>query len=395
MIFNVPTLPSEYKTVLAWINDLRGKLQFSTSDNLNRWGGLLARTSYARAIQGSNSIEGINVTLDEAIAAVDRQPPEKTGDEDWQAIWGYREAMDYVIQLSKDRNHQHNAGTVLGLHYMMMKYDLDKHPGRWRPGTVHITNTATKEIVYTGPDAELVPGLMEELFGFLNQKDDVPIIVKAAMAHLNLTMIHPFKDGNGRMARALQTMVLAREGILSPVFSSIEEYVGRNVQDYYHVLGEVGRGAWHPENDATPWIKFCLTAHYRQARTLLRRMTELQRLWNVLEAEVKKRKLQDRMIFALADAAIGLQVRNSTYRQQTEVTLQLAKLDLRNLTNAGFLMPHGERRGRYYVASPALEAIFKTAQLPKERFDPFKEIEDNQKPIQPELPGLESVSRSP
>lgn len=393
MIFGEPKLPRDYIIVLSWINDLREKLRFSTSDTLNRWGGLLARTSYARAIQGSNTIEGINVTLDEAIAAVDRQPPEKTGDEDWQAIWGYREAMDYVIQLSKDNHHKYNAGTILGLHYMMIKHDLGSNPGRWRPGAIFVTNTASQEIVYTGPDAEFVPVLMEELFEFLNRNDDVPIIVKAAMAHLNLAMIHPFKDGNGRMARALQTMVLSREGILSPVFSSIEEYVGRNSQDYYNVLGEVGQGAWHPENDATPWIKFCLTAHYRQASTLLRRMTELHRLWNALEVEVKNRKLQDRMIFALADAAIGLRVKNSTYRQQAEISLQLAKLDLRNLTNSGFLMPHGESRGRYYVASSSLEAIFKTAQLPRKRFDPFKEIAENQEPIQPDLPGLDSASR--
>ncbi|MHB8414933.1 MAG: Fic family protein [Acidiferrobacteraceae bacterium] len=395
MIFSVPELPSDCITVLGWINDLREKLRFSTSDNINRWGGLLARTSYARAIQGSNAVEGIHVTMDEAIAAVDRQPPEKTGDDDLLAVWGYREAMDYIIQLSKDRHHQYNAGTVLSLHYMMLKHDLNSHPGRWRPGAIFVTNTATNEIVYTGPDADLVPGLMEELFGFLNKQDDVPMIVKAAMAHLNLAMIHPFKDGNGRMARALQTMVLSREGILSPVFSSIEEYVGRNVQEYYHVLGAVGQGAWFPENDATPWVKFCLTAHYRQARTLLRRMTEMQRLWNALEAEVKQRKLHDRTIFALADAAMGLRVKNAAYRQQVEISLQLAKLDLRHLTNSGFLMPHGESRGRYYVASPTLEAIYKTAQLPRERFDPFKEIADHQKPIQPDLPGLQSPSRKP
>ncbi|MHB8455451.1 MAG: Fic family protein [Acidiferrobacterales bacterium] len=395
MIFRVPELSGDCLTVLGLINGLREKLRFSTSDNINRWGGLLARTSYARAIQGSNAVEGINVTLDEAIAAVDRQSPEKTGDDDFLAVWGYREAMDYVIQLSKDGNHLYNSGTLLALHYMMLKHDLNSHPGRWRPGAIFVTNTGKNETVYTGPDADLVPGLIEELLQFLNNKDDVPILAKAAMAHLNLAMIHPFKDGNGRMARALQTMVLAREGILSPVFSSIEEYVGRNSQDYYAVLGEVGQGAWHPENDATPWVKFCLTAHYRQARTLLRRMTEIQRLWNALEVEVKKRKLHERMIFALADAAIGLRVKNSAYRQQVEISLQLAKLDLRSLTNSGFLVPHGESRGRYYVASATLEAIYKTVQLPRERFDPFRKIADKRKPTQPDLPGLESAGRNP
>jgi hypothetical protein len=47
-------------------------------------------------------------------------------------------------------------------------------------------------------------------------------------------------------------MVLGREGILAPVFSNIEEYVGRNAQEYYKVLAEVGKGTWHPGHDALP-----------------------------------------------------------------------------------------------------------------------------------------------
>ena len=79
-------------------------------------------------------------------------------------------------------------------------------------------------------------------------------MIRAAMAHLNLVMIHPFRDGNGRMARCLQTLVLAREGILSPEFSSIEEYLGRNTQAYYDVLADAGAGHWQPERDARPWV---------------------------------------------------------------------------------------------------------------------------------------------
>ena len=78
------------------------------------------------------------------------------------------------------------------------------------------------------------------------------------MAHLNLVMIHPFRDGNGRMARALQTMVLAQDQVVEPTFSSIEEWLGNNTQDYYDVLAATGRGAWHPANDATLWVKFNL-----------------------------------------------------------------------------------------------------------------------------------------
>ncbi len=203
MIFTITSLPEDYLKVLDLILGLREKLRFATSDSLNRWTGLLARTSYARAIIGSNTIEGINVTIDEAMAAVNREPPDKTSGEDWQAIWGYREAMDYVIQLSKEpQRYNHNLGTLLSLHYMMMKHGLSKNPGRVRPGAIHISNTGTNKIVYQGPDAELVPSLLDELIASLNEKNDVPVIIRAAMAHLNFTMIHPFKVGNGRMARA-------------------------------------------------------------------------------------------------------------------------------------------------------------------------------------------------
>ena len=108
-----------------------------------------------------------------------------------------------------------------------------------------------------------------------------PVLVRAAMAHLNLVMVHPYSDGNGRMARALQALSrLTRERIAAPIFSSIEEYLGRNTQAYYDILAEVGAGSWNPHRNARPWIFVCLTAHYRQAMTHLRRIEEAEALWN-------------------------------------------------------------------------------------------------------------------
>jgi Fic family protein len=81
------------------------------------------------------------------------------------------------------------------------------------------------------------------------------------------------------MARCLQTLVLAREGILSPVFCSVEEYLGRNTPRYDVVLAGVGQGRWQPKGDATPWARFMLTAHLRQARALLRRVDDSEEIW--------------------------------------------------------------------------------------------------------------------
>ncbi|NJO12830.1 MAG: Fic family protein [Gammaproteobacteria bacterium] len=373
MLFQTPQIPANYAHVIEKIENARKRLRYAISDNLNRWTGFLARMSYARAIHGTNSMEGINATFEDAVAVVDGEEPLDPEDQDKAALVGHREAMDYVIQLSKEPNFQHNEGTLLGLHYMMMKYDFSKFPGRYRPGPVHVTHIPTNEIVYEGPDHALVPGLMAELIVSLNEKNGTNPIIRAAMAHLNLTMIHPFRDGNGRMARALQTFVLAREGILDPRFSSIEEYVGKHSQHYYDVLAEVGKGQYNPQRNALPWIKFCLRAHYSQVNLFVRRMQELDRVWQEFEKLITSRGLPDRTINALIKACIKLPIRNPSYRKDAEVSAQVAKRDLKALVDAKLLIPQGVKRGRVYVGSPEVIAIRQQNLLPVDDDDPFEE----------------------
>jgi Fic family protein len=237
----------------------------------------------------------------------------------------------------------------------------------------------TGEIVYEGPDADDVPKLIAAMLEQLNAGTS-PVLVTAAMAHLNLVMIHPFKDGNSRMARTLQTLVLARETIVAPVFSSIEEYLGRNTQAYYDILAEVGEGSWHPENSAHPWIRFCLTAHYRQAKTHLRRIEEIEEIARRCAEIASERKLSERVTGGLIEAALGLRLRNSSYRGVTaasageQISELTASRDLKAMVDLGLLNPVGERRGRYYTATEALTTIHervRAARPPRADYDPY------------------------
>lgn len=377
-VFQPPTLSAIDSEVVAMIDELRADLQHRVSEP-RRWVGNLRRMTFARAVQGSNSIEGYSASLDDVAAAVDGEPTLSTSEETAAALAGYRDAMTYVLQVGKDDGAVLDEGLVKALHFMMLKHELAKSPGRWRPGEIYVRDDATETIVYAGPDADLVPGLIE---GMLAEaaRDDVPVLVRAAMAHLNLVMIHPFRDGNGRMARALQTLVLARERILVPVFSSIEEYLGRNTQAYYDVLAEVGQGAWHPENDSGPWIRFCLTAHYRQAKTHLRRIYEIEMLWVECLDIATSRGLPERAASGLAEAALGFRLRNASYRSLVEGTAgeTIAELtasrDLKAMVQAKLLVPIGERRGRYYVASDELAEVHRRirgGRPPRDEYDPF------------------------
>lgn len=295
--------------------------------------------------------------------------------------------MTYVLQLAGDAHFRYSADLLRSLHFMMLHHTLGKNPGRWRPGAIFVWDEERAERVYVGPEAQRIPGLIDELLAFLDDNPSLPGVVKAAMAHLNLVMIHPFSDGNGRMARCLQTLVLARSGILAAPFSSIEEYLGRNTRAYYDVLAQVGGGAWHPERDARPWIRFCLTAHYRQATTLLNRTREIARLWDALEEEIGRKGLPERTLLALADAATGLRVRNATYRSIAGIAETLASRDLKLLVEARLLVGEGERRGRFYRASESLREIrTKTREL-RTVEDPFAAAP--QGGGDPWIPGLE------
>lgn len=377
MLFTTPELQGTELRVLAEIDALRERLRWQLHEP-RRWAGSLRRVSMARHIQGSNSIEGYDAPLDDAAAIDLGEEPLDANEETRLALKGYRDAMTYVLQMASETDFTYSEQLLKSLHFMMTSYDLKVRPGRWRMGPIYVFNEEDKSVVYEGADVEDVATLMSALVRELNQSQDAPMI-KAGMAHLNLVMVHPFRDGNGRMARCLQTLVLARESILQPVFCSIEEYLGRNTQAYYDVLALVGQGRWHPEGDARPWMRFTLTAHLRQARTMLQRIKDTERLWAELETFARWHGLPDRAVPAMFDAAMGFRVRNVTYRalHDDEITEATATRDLKLMVDSGALEPKGERRGRFYVGTKSLAEMRQRViemRDPRDNRDPFAEV---------------------
>ncbi|HEV3041132.1 MAG TPA: Fic family protein [Candidatus Angelobacter sp.] len=370
MLFRPPILLDAELEVIHKIDLMRHSLRHTISTP-RRWLGALRKATLARNIRHSNSIEGIHVTRDDALAAVEDDEPLTAEKSTWQATIGYRNAMTYVLQLAGDPHFSYNEGLIRSLHFMMMQYELTRHPGRYRPGMIFVRDERRQQTVYEGPEPEAVPGLMAELTNFLNEQSDLPAMIRAAMGHLNLVMIHPFSDGNGRMARCLQTLILGREQIIEPPFCSIEEYLGRYTQEYYDVLAKVGQGAFHHENDCRPWIRFSLVAHFRQASWLLQRSRMMQRVWNEIEQLANQKKINERSLPALVDAASGYKIRRSHYMNSAEVSDQVASRDLKILVDGGFLTALGETKGRIYEAAPVLQEISMRHYETRSHVDPF------------------------
>src|ERR1035437_615990 len=321
-VYQTPKLQPIEIEVLVMIDDLRDQLRNYVNPEPRRWYGTLRRMSFARAVQGSNSIEGYHASLDDVIAAVDDEPTLTADEETRLALGGYRDAMTYVLQIAQDPAAKVDAGLLKSLHVMMLKHRLDKDPkdpGRWRPGEIYVVRESTGEQTYEGPLFDWVPELITAMIAEL-EDSDAHVLARAAMAHLNLVMVHPFRDGNGRMARALQTLILARDEIRAPMFSRIEEYLGRDTEGYYEVLGNVGEGRWNPQNDARPWLRYCLRASFFQARTQLRRVQETERLYGACAEIAARNGLPERTTGALAEVAYGLRLTHSTYKMIMEIT---------------------------------------------------------------------------
>ena len=371
MLFTYPRLDNEERRVEEATTRIRHDLRRYVATEPRRWTGLLARMTRARALIGSNSVEGINVSDEDAIAAIDGEEPAGTDPDTWRAVIGYREAMDYILQRCQSPSFAISEEVLLAVHFMICQSDLDARPGLYRTGWIGVRNTETGELVHEGVDSDELEPRIGALLEYVNEATVESVFLRAAMTHLNLVMLHPFKDGNGRTARCIQTAVLAGDGIVAPPFSSIEECIGRNQQAYYDVLAEVGGGGWHPQRDAKPWVRFCLTGHYRQARTLLRRMRELERVYAELLCLVEANGLPERSAMALLQAAFGSRVRNSSYRVSADVSKNLAGRDLKALVDADLLIPEGEKRGRFYIASQNVADIRRELRLPKNIDDPF------------------------
>ncbi|MGH7867684.1 MAG: Fic family protein, partial [Candidatus Dormibacteraceae bacterium] len=183
----------------------------------------------------------------------------------------------------------------------------------------------------------------------------------AAMAHLHLVSIHPYRDGNGRAARVLQSLVLVREGILTPEFASIEVYLGAHTEGYYQALRVQG-AEYDPSREAGPWLDFCLEAH-RQEDMRLREQLQLAYARNTLSEQIcADHGYPERVVTVLDIALTGLEMRNETYRTGAGVAIATATQDLARLVRDGWLVSQGGGRSARYTASERLQSYWSSRQ---------------------------------
>lgn len=352
MIYATPPLTPALEERLDELAQLRGAVGEEVKAP-SRWIGSLRRKVRATSIESSTSIEGFSVSPEEALALTSGGEAADRDGENRQAVACYARAMDHVGTMAGDPSFHWLDRVILDLHFDACHFQRDKDPGHWRTGPIVVSGPGGRP-EYHGPNESEVVPLMAEVVEWLAEGDlDADVVVRAAMAHLHVISVHPFRDGNGRVSRIVQSLVLAREGFASPEFLSIEEYLGSHTPDYYAALREAQGGSYQPHRDASGWVGFCIDAHIAQAQQRLTQIEEAAARWRHLEGLVKARGWPERLVIALEQSLHAGSDRGA-YGREADVSPATASADFRRLLDAGLVAQRGRGRNIGYVASESL-----------------------------------------
>lgn len=228
--------------ILALIVSISEQIGAINAAHLNKPPTELRKKNRIKTIQSSLEIEGNTLTVEQITDLLDNKrvlAPPKDIQEVKNAIAVYEQLREFDVYELK---------SLCKAHSVLMKNLVD-NPGKLRSSSVGIVKGS--QIAHLAPPGEMVVPLMNDLFKYLKQDQDI-LLIKSCVFHYEFEFIHPFVDGNGRMGRLWQTMILKEH---SPVFEflPIETLIKEKQQEYYQVLGTSDS-----QGSSTVFIEFML-----------------------------------------------------------------------------------------------------------------------------------------
>lgn len=270
------------QNILGLITSISEMIGEVNANYLNKQSPTLRKQNKIRTIHSSLQIEGNTLSEEQITALLENKRvigPEKDIIEVLNAIKVYDKLESY--RSSSER-------TFLKAHQVLMQ-GLIEHPGKYRNKNVGIVKGS--QVAHVAPPSENVPFLMKDLFEYLKSKEIH--LIKSCVFHYEMEFIHPFMDGNGRMGRLWQTVILMEK---YPVFEFLpfETLISENQNEYYKVLALCDKAG-----NSTLFIEYMLKIIAESLRELLsfnnRTMKEIDRIEYFLSHTSKEFSRKDYM----------------------------------------------------------------------------------------------------
>ncbi|MEO5928241.1 MAG: Fic family protein [Patescibacteria group bacterium] len=219
----------------------------------------LRRQALIRMSHSSTAIEG-NILNAKEVEAIVANKKIDAPDRDVYEVKNYLNALRYIEQVVKTKK-PITEKVVLKIHQLVTDKTMKAtSSGHFRKGLVHVVKKhfgGRVEVIYTGPEAKLVPGLMADLLAWVqaSEKENISPIIVAGVVHQQIAAIHPFSDGNGRTARALATLILYQRGYDFRRLFALEDYYNTDRPAYYAAIN-IGKNWEVRRTDFTSWLQY-------------------------------------------------------------------------------------------------------------------------------------------
>ncbi|MCB2208091.1 MAG: Fic family protein [Bacteroidetes bacterium] len=304
--------------ILNYISSISEKIGEANAYFLDRPSPQLRKQNRIKTIHSSLQIEGNTLSIDQITAIIEEKRvigPEKDILEVQNAINVYNKLITFNPASGK---------SFLKAHGMLMNGLVEK-PGHYRTRSVGIFQGSN--VTHVAPPAKNVHFLMGNLFDYIKKDEDLTLI-KSCVFHYEVEFIHPFMDGNGRMGRLWQTVILMNK---YPVFEFLpfETLVSNSQHDYYKILASCDQ-----KGESTEFIEFMLHIIDLSLEEILkfnnRSLSELERIQYFISLGTNKFTRKDYM---------------NVFKEISSAT---ASRDLKSGVDLKLFLKIGEKNQTYY-----------------------------------------------
>ena len=317
------TITSTILNYLIEISKVLGNLEIETKKNLH-----LRKENRIKSIHSSLAIENNSLSIEQITAIIDGK--RVLGDpKEIKEVKNAYEAYEKILNLNP-----YSEKDFL-LAHKLLTTEIVGQSGKYRNSDVGIFDEQGN-MVHLGARPQFIGHLMGELFDW-GRKDDTPELVKSCVFHYEIEMIHPFEDGNGRMGRLWQSLILSKWNSLFE-WLPIESVIYNHQQGYYDALSKSNR-----ENDTTYFIEFMLQA-------ILQTLESYGETASVVEDFVIHLTVKEKEYYRVLETYLKVHQSVSAYQAQELLGMSGASVRryLKKYVEIGLLKKIGTTKNRLY-----------------------------------------------
>lgn len=345
------TVTSQILSSISEIAEIKSVVERSRVLPLNE--AQLRREAIARMAHTSTSIEGNKL----AQYQVDKVLSGMSVNADAQSILEVKNYQSALIQMDKVAKVSDtlNFEQILEIHRFLMNGLVpEEKRGHFRKGSIYVVDDlgdGREKLRYEGPSAEKVPHLINELLKWLvlAKKEKLHPVLISAIFHVQFVTIHPFSDGNGRMARLLTALILYQSGWDFRKIIVLEDYYNQDRQAYYNALNMVQGNRYHEGEDLTPWVEYFTEGFLVEAKQVNEKIA-IMGFGKI--SDVSEQVFLDRDEIQIMDFLTTTgRITSKDAQDILKIAKRTAQLKLKNLVDKGLLKTQGSGPSTYHILS--------------------------------------------